>query len=143
MGCMVVTGFIWLRINSSGRLCWIQWWILRFHERWGIWWPAGLLSPSYKWLCFIQLHEIWYMKERQLKEHAWQCVNEVVGLTYIHSICACNACLCIICMSRCREYSWRALMDVYWACERVCDSKCFLCVFVCLWTVFIVNHIAM
>ena len=141
MGCMVVTGFIWLGINSSGRLCWTQWWIFRFHERWGIWWQLSCYHlPIHD---FIQLHEIWYMKEWQLNEHAWQCLNEVKGLTYIHSLCACNACLYVICMSRCREYSWSgALMNVYWACERVCDSKCFWCVFVCLWTVFIVNHIA-
>jgi len=34
----VWTGFIWLRIGTSGRLHWTQYWTFGFYERQGISW---------------------------------------------------------------------------------------------------------
>jgi len=46
MGCEGGTGFIWLRIGSSGCVLWTWYWSFRFHKKWEGFWSDEWLSAS-------------------------------------------------------------------------------------------------
>jgi hypothetical protein len=54
-GKKVWTGFIWLRIGTSGALLRTRQWTFGFHKRWGISWLAEWLSASQEGLCSREL----------------------------------------------------------------------------------------
>jgi hypothetical protein len=51
----VWTGFTWLRIGSSDKLLWAQWWTFGFHWRCGIWRIPERKINTQVWLCFMKL----------------------------------------------------------------------------------------
>jgi hypothetical protein len=51
----VYTGFIWLRIGTSGGLLWTRWWIFVFHKMMGSLWVTVQLAASQEGLSSIKL----------------------------------------------------------------------------------------
>jgi hypothetical protein len=49
------TGFIWLRIGTSGGILWTRWWKFGLHKRRGISWLAKWLLVSLEGLCSMEL----------------------------------------------------------------------------------------